>query len=115
LTLEALFLIGTDCQQYPAVKVRKVVLKELDEKFRVIENRIRALLAENKNLTDRISTMEQELLAARREAQVSSYHHGTKLLIREKIENILHTLESIGIKKNEDSLEKNELRQGPPS
>ncbi|HUI46168.1 MAG TPA: hypothetical protein VL122_09340 [Nitrospirota bacterium] len=76
-------------------------MKELDEKFRVIEKRVRALIAENKNLTGRISNLEQDLLAARRDAQESEHHHGRNLRIREKVENILHALESIGIKKND--------------
>jgi len=86
---------------HPSAKLRNVVLKELDEKFRVIEKRVRALIAENKNLTGRISNLEQDLLAARRDAQESEHHHGRNLRIREKVENILHALESIGIKKND--------------
>jgi len=97
----ALFPKWVGCLKYPSEKLRNVVLKELDEKFRVIEKRVRALIAENKNLTDCISNLEQELLAARREAQESENHHGRNLRIRQKIENILHALESIGIKKSD--------------
>lgn len=75
-------------------------MKELDEKFGMIEKRVRALLAENKNLAERISVLEQELLAARREAQQSEHHHARNMRIREKIENILHALETIGAKKS---------------
>jgi|GEM_PF-6920197 len=101
LSWGALFLIWSGFLKHPSAKLRNVVLKELDEKFRVIEKRVRALIAENKNLTDRIGNMEQELLAARREAQESEHHHDRNLRIRQKIENILHALESIGIKKND--------------
>lgn len=77
-------------------------MKELDEKLSLIEKRVRALMAENKNLTDRICNLEQELLVARREAQKSEHHYDRNLIIREKIEHILHALESIGIKSTID-------------
>jgi chromosome segregation ATPase len=86
---------------YSSARLRNGVLKELDEKFGVIEKRVRALITENKNLIERISSLEQELLAARREAQQSEHHFGRNVRIREKIENILHTLESIGVKKSD--------------
>jgi len=67
----------------------------------VIEERVRALRAENDHLTARVSALEEELAQARREAQGLEQFRGRKLHIRERIENILHTLESIGGKKHE--------------
>ncbi len=76
-------------------------MKDLDEKFYIVEKRVQALIAENKNLTERIGNLEQKLLAARREAEQSEHNHARSLLIREKIEHILHTLEAIGVKKGD--------------
>ncbi len=101
MTQAALFRLWLGCPKHPSSRLRNVVLKELDEKFGTIEKRVRALIAENKNLTERISNLEQELLAARREAEASVHHHNTNQRIREKIEHILHYLESIGIKKSD--------------
>ncbi len=76
-------------------------MKDLDEKFGMVEKRVQALLAQNKNLTERISNLEQELLVARREARQSEHNHARNLRVREKIEHILHTLEAIGVKKSD--------------
>ncbi len=76
-------------------------MKDLDEKFGMVEKRVQALLAQNKNLTERISNLEQELLAARREARQSEHNDARNLRIREKIEHILHALEAIGVKKSD--------------
>jgi len=76
-------------------------LKDLDEKFGVIEKRVRALMARNKSLADRISELEQELLSARREVQVAEHRHGKNQQVREKIANILRALDSISAKKGD--------------
>ncbi len=81
--------------------MRKVVLKDLDEKFGMVEKRVQALIAENKNLAERINNLEQELLAARLEARQSEHSHDRNLRIREKIEHILHTLDAISVKKSD--------------
>jgi hypothetical protein len=81
--------------------MRNFLLKDLDEKFGMVEQRVRALIAENKNLAERISVLEQDLLAARREALKSEQSHTINKRIREKIEHILHTLEAIGVKKSD--------------
>jgi hypothetical protein len=81
--------------------MRNVLLKDLDEKFGMVEKRVRALMAENKNLAERISILEQDLLDARSEALKSEHNHAINLRIREKLEHILHTLEAIGVKKSD--------------
>jgi chromosome segregation ATPase len=76
-------------------------VKDIHEKFAVIEERVRALRAENDHLASRVSDLEEELAQARRAAQELEQFRGRKLHIRERIENILRTLESIGGKKHE--------------
>ncbi len=76
-------------------------MKDIHEKFAVIEERVRALRTANDHLAARVSDLEEELAQARREAQELEQFRGRKLHIRERIENILRTLESIGGKKNE--------------
>ncbi|MGE5174720.1 MAG: hypothetical protein ACM3MD_12920 [Betaproteobacteria bacterium] len=76
-------------------------MKDLDDRFALIEDRVRALLAKNKNLSVRINELEQELAQAQRESRELERLHGKKLHIRQRIENILHALESIGARKQE--------------
>ena len=76
-------------------------MKDIHDKFAVIEERVRALLAANEHLAARVSDLEEELAQARREARELEQFRGRKLHIRERIENILRTLESIGVKKGE--------------
>ena len=74
-------------------------MKDIQDRFAVIEERVRALLAENGHLAARVSDLEEELAQARREARELEQFRGRKIHIRERIENILHTLESIDGKK----------------
>lgn len=71
-------------------------MNNLDEKFLLIEKRVRALLAENSGLCARVRELERELAEARSAAGELALIRGEKLLLREKIEKILQTLESIG-------------------
>jgi len=70
-------------------------LKDLEEQFAEIEKRVRKLVIDNKNFKSRINELEQELAQVRREAQDLEHFHGKKLNIREKIERILHSLETV--------------------
>ena len=76
-------------------------MKDLDEKFSLIEERIRTLVARNKSLADRVQELEKELTSARREVLVEEHKRGKNQEIREKIENILHALDSLSAKKND--------------
>ncbi len=72
---------------------------ELEVRFGVIENRVKALVVENKGLKARMSELEEELAQAKREALELEHFLGKKLHIREKIERVLQQLDTVGIKK----------------
>ena len=74
-------------------------MKDLDDRFALIEKRVRALLSENNSLAARVGELERELAQARNEAREQGQFHDAKLHVREKIENILHALEAAGLKK----------------
>ncbi len=76
-------------------------MRDIQEKFAAIEERVRALRAANDHLSSRVSVLEEELAKARREAQELEQFRGRKLHIKERIESILRSLESIGRKKYE--------------
>jgi predicted nucleic acid-binding Zn-ribbon protein len=69
----------------------------LEERFAEIEKRVKALVTENRTLKDRILELEQDLIEVRKESQKFSNIHGKQLHIREKIERVLHSLESVGV------------------
>ena len=73
-------------------------MKELEERFAEVEKRVKALLNENRTLKGRIRELDQELVEIRRDAQKFNNLHGKQLHIREKIERVLHSLESLGVK-----------------
>jgi cell division septum initiation protein DivIVA len=74
-------------------------VKDFDDRFALIEKRLRALLSENKSLAARVNELERELAQARNEAREQGQFHDTKLHVRKKIESILHALEDAGLKK----------------
>lgn len=78
--------------------MRKNALKDFEEKFAEIEKRVQALVARNRGLAGRIKELEHELAQARREARGMEHFHGEKLHIREKIERILQSLETVNNK-----------------
>ncbi len=71
---------------------------DLESRFSEVEKRMRALIADNARLTSRITELEQELAGVRREALELQNLQGKSMHIREKIERILHSLETIGDK-----------------
>ncbi len=73
--------------------------KDLEDKFAVVEQRVRSLIAENEGLNTRINELEQELHHALLAAREIEQYNGTKQQIRKKIETILHALETIHVKK----------------
>ncbi len=77
------------------------MLKNIRDRFTLIEERVRALRTSNNHLMARVSDLEQELAQARREIKELDHFRGRKLHIRGKIESILRTLESIGTKQRE--------------
>lgn len=74
-------------------------VKDLEARFRVIEKRVQALLAENKSLKGRVNNLEEELTQATRDSQQLEHYTGMKQHLREKIERILQQLETVDIKK----------------
>jgi septal ring factor EnvC (AmiA/AmiB activator) len=75
-----------------------VPLKEIEAGFSEIEKRMRTLLADNAGLRKRVAELERELAQARAESGEFQNFHGKRLHIREKIENVLKSLESMGEK-----------------
>jgi chaperonin cofactor prefoldin len=73
---------------------REKELKDLEDRFAMIENRVKMLVTRNKDLKNRIRELDQELAQVRRDVQNVEYFHGKKLHIKEKIERILQTLEN---------------------
>lgn len=54
------------------------------------------LVTQNKDLKNRIRELDQELAQVRREVQNVEHFQGKKLHVREKIEQILKTLDGLG-------------------
>ena len=74
-------------------------MRELEADFSEVEKRIRALVHENAASKARIRELEQELAAAQLAARDMDHFHGKQLRIREKVERILLSLESMETKK----------------
>lgn len=76
-------------------------MKNIRDRFALIEERVRALQTSNSHLLARVSDLEQELVQARRDVKELEHFRGRKLHIKERIENILRTLESMTTKPRE--------------
>ncbi len=76
-------------------------MKNIRDRFALIEERVRALRASNSSLAARVNELEQELARARREVSELEHFRGRKLQIKERVENILRTLESFGTKQGD--------------
>ncbi len=76
-------------------------MKNIRDRFALIEERVRALRTSNNHLSARVSELEQELAQARRDVKELEHFRGRKLHIKERVENILRTLESMGTKPRE--------------
>ncbi len=74
-------------------------MKDLENKFAEVEKRVKTIVEENAGLRKRIGELERELVRTRRESQEVENFHGKKMHIREKIERVLHALESVSEKK----------------
>jgi len=69
-------------------------VKDLDDRFAEIDKRVKLLVTQNKDLKSRIKELDLKLMQVQREAQQVEHFHGGKMHIKEKIERILHTLET---------------------
>jgi cell division septum initiation protein DivIVA len=75
--------------------------KELEDQFGVIERRIQAITSENRALKERIAELEREIAEARKEAQTQEHISGITGQVRERIEKVLLSLETIGTGKTD--------------
>lgn len=75
--------------------------KKLEERFAIVEQRIRALLDENGTLAARVRELERELAQARNAALNIEEYQGKAAHIRRKVETVLQSLESLSAKKQE--------------
>ncbi|HEX9022121.1 MAG TPA: hypothetical protein VF903_12775 [Nitrospirota bacterium] len=72
---------------------------ELGENFAEVEKRVKALASENRTLKGRVRELEQELSQALNEARNFASVHGKQEHIRQRIEQVLQSLESLQAKK----------------
>ncbi len=73
-------------------------MKDLESRFAEVEKRVRTLVSDNAALRKRITELEAELADARKGSGELENFHGKKMRVREKIENILRSLDAIGEK-----------------
>jgi len=69
-------------------------LKHYEDIFAAIEKRVRTLMAQNRDLRNRIKELEQEIVEVRRKAKLVEHLHGEKLHVKEKIAGLLQSLEN---------------------
>lgn len=74
-------------------------MQELEAKFSEVEKRIKALVSENAAGKARIRELEQELASARLAEKDRDHFRGKQAVIREKVERVLQTLETMETKK----------------
>jgi uncharacterized protein YdcH (DUF465 family) len=69
-------------------------LKHYEDIFAAIEKRVMKLMAQNRDLRNRIKELEQEIAEVRRKAKLVEHLHGEKLHVKEKIAGLLQSLEN---------------------
>ncbi len=74
-------------------------MNELEARFAEVEKRVKNLVTDNRSLRKRVADLEQELARARHEAGDVRDFQSRQARIKEKIEHVLLSLESIGGKK----------------
>jgi cell division septum initiation protein DivIVA len=79
-------------------------LKNLDSRFAEVEKRVKMLVADNERLRKNVSQLERELKEARRQSEELHHFHGKRLRIREKIEKVLQSLETMEQKARESDI-----------
>ena len=77
---------------------RESGVKKLQEQFTKIEQRVRALAAENIELKRQLQEVEQEMRKAQQEVRELQTFHNKKVPIREKLERVLRSLEALDTK-----------------
>ena len=69
-------------------------MKHHEDIFAEIEKRVRMLVLQNKDFKNRIKELEQEIIQGRRKEKLVEHLHGKKLLVKEKIDRLLQSLEN---------------------
>lgn len=70
-------------------------MNDLSKKIRVVEERVRALVAENHSLRTGIEELRIELEKARTDSQLAEAVRGKHQHLRERIERVLASLDSL--------------------
>ena len=72
-------------------------MKELGARFAEVERRVRALVAENRELRGRLGEFEKALAQARQEAQEAQSLRSKTSRVQERLTRLLKALESIEV------------------
>ncbi len=75
-------------------------MNELEARFAEVEKRVRKLVADNSSLRKRVAELERELDRVRNEAGDVRDFHLKQARIKEKIEQVILSLDAIGEKKS---------------
>lgn len=70
-------------------------VKRIEAAFASVEQRVQALVSENRGLKKRMRELEKELAQARRSSQDLEHLHSRRMHIREKVERVLQSLEAL--------------------
>jgi chromosome segregation ATPase len=70
-------------------------VKKIEADFATVEQRVKALVAENRGLKKRVHELESEIAQARRSSQDLEHLHSRRMHIREKVERVLQSLEAL--------------------
>ena len=70
-------------------------VKRIEAAFTTVEQRVQALVVENRGLKKRVCELEEELAEARRSSQDLEHLHSRRMHIREKVERVLQSLEAL--------------------
>jgi cell division septum initiation protein DivIVA len=70
-------------------------VKRIEAAFAIVEQRVQALVTENRGLKKRVRELEGEIAQARRSSQDLEHLHSRRMHIREKVERVLQSLEAL--------------------
>ena len=70
-------------------------MNDWETRFAEVERRVKVLVADNGSLRKRVAELERELARARAEAGTVRDAEGKQARIREKVEQVLRSLESL--------------------
>ncbi len=70
-------------------------VKRIESAFATVEQRVQALVAENRVFKKRVRELERELAEVRRSSRDLEHFHSRRMHIREKVERVLQSLEAL--------------------